>query len=54
MFNKFEYVYAVFVHKSFTKAAKELYISQPSLSAAIKKIEDKTPIIIPALNTKKK
>lgn len=41
MFNKFEYVYAVFVHKSFTKAAKELYISQPSLSAAIKKIEDK-------------
>lgn len=41
MFNKFEYVYAVFIHRSFTKAAKELYISQPSLSAAIKKIEDK-------------
>lgn len=41
MFNKFEYVYAVFMHKSFTKAAKALYISQPSLSAAIKKIEDK-------------
>lgn len=39
MFNKFEYVYAVYIHKSFTKAAQALFISQPSLSTAIKKIE---------------
>lgn len=41
MFNKFEYVYAVYKEQSFTNAAKSLYISQPSLSAAIKNIERK-------------
>ena len=30
-----KYVYQVYIAKSFTKAAKSLYISQPSLSAAI-------------------
>lgn len=30
-----KYVYQVYISKSFTKAAKSLYISQPSLSAAI-------------------
>lgn len=40
MFKKKEYVYAVYEEHSFTKAAKKLYISQPCLSAAIKKIED--------------
>jgi len=33
------YVYAVYLNKSFSKAAEELYISQPALSAAIKKVE---------------
>lgn len=40
MFKKYEYVYQVYKTGSFTKAAEKLYISQPSLSAAIKKIED--------------
>lgn len=40
MFKKMEYVYAVCKEKSFTKAAEKLYVSQPCLSAAIKKIED--------------
>lgn len=41
MFNKFEYVYAVYKAGNFTKAAESLYISQPSLSVAIKNIENK-------------
>lgn len=40
MFKKMDYVYAVYKEKSFTKAAEKLYVSQPCLSAAIKKIED--------------
>ncbi len=40
MFRKMDYVYTVYKEKSFTKAAEKLYISQPCLSAAIKKIED--------------
>lgn len=40
MFKKMEYVYAVYKERSFTKAAEKLYISQPCLSAAIKKLED--------------
>ena len=39
MFNNKEYVLAVEKYKSFSKAAKELYISQPSLSASVKRIE---------------
>jgi DNA-binding transcriptional LysR family regulator len=39
MFDKKEYVYAVYMEKSFTAAAAKLYVSQPCLSAAIKKIE---------------
>lgn len=41
MFQGMEYVYAVYKSKSFSKAAKELFISQPSLSASIKRIEKK-------------
>lgn len=41
MFGKYEYVYAVYKEKSFTKAAQKLFISQPSLSAAIKNLENK-------------
>ncbi len=39
MFSKYDYVYAVYQAGSFTKAAESLYISQPSLSVAIRKIE---------------
>jgi DNA-binding transcriptional LysR family regulator len=39
MFDKKEYVYAVYKEKSFTAAAEKLYLSQPCLSAAIKKTE---------------
>lgn len=41
MFSKYNYVYQVYKESSFTKAAEKLYISQPSLSAAIKGIEQK-------------
>ncbi len=41
MFKKYDYVYAVYKEKSFTKAAEKLFISQPSLSAAVKNIENK-------------
>jgi DNA-binding transcriptional LysR family regulator len=39
MFDKKDYVYAVYKEKSFTAAAAKLYVSQPCLSAAIKKLE---------------
>ena len=39
MFQGMEYVYAVYKEKSFTAAAAKLYVSQPCLSAAIKKID---------------
>lgn len=35
-----KYVYEVYKERSFTKAVQNLYISQPSLSARIKKIEE--------------
>ena len=41
MFTNKDYVLEVFKEKSFSKAAKNLYISQPSLSASIKRIESK-------------
>lgn len=34
-----DYIYTVYKEKSFSKAAEKLYISQPSLSLTIKKIE---------------
>lgn len=39
MFQGIEYVLAVYEAQSFSKAAKKLFISQPSLSANIKRIE---------------
>lgn len=36
---EYEYVYQVYKEKSFSRAAKNLFISQPALSATIKKIE---------------
>lgn len=41
MFKGKHYVYAVYKERSFSKAAKKLFISQPALSATIKKIEEK-------------
>jgi DNA-binding transcriptional LysR family regulator len=39
MFHGMEYIYEVYKEKSFSRAAQNLYISQPALSASIKKIE---------------
>lgn len=39
MFDKAEYVYEIYKTGSFSKAAKNLYISQPALSACINKLE---------------
>lgn len=46
MFTWKNYVYEIYKEKSFSKAAQNLYISQPSLSARIKKIEEQigTPL----------
>ena len=41
MFSKCRYVYELYKEQSFTDASKKLFISQPSLSAAIKNIEKK-------------
>lgn len=39
MLEKIDYVYAVYLEKSFSKAAKKLFISQPALSKIIRKAE---------------
>lgn len=39
MFRSMDYIYEVYKERSFTSAAKNLYISQPALSAAVKKTE---------------
>ena len=39
MFQGMEYIYEVYKEKSFSKAAANLFISQPSLSANVKRIE---------------
>lgn len=41
MFQGMEYVYTVYTERSFSNAAKKLFISQPSLSAAVKRVEEK-------------
>ncbi|MDO5041610.1 MAG: LysR substrate-binding domain-containing protein [Peptoniphilus sp.] len=40
MFQYSEYIYEIYKKKSFSKAAKSLYITQPALSNIIKKVED--------------
>lgn len=40
MQQEMEYVYRVYQEKSFTKAAEALYLTQPALSMAIRKVED--------------
>lgn len=39
MFHNMEYVYCIYKERSFSKAAEKLHISQPSLSAMVRKIE---------------
>lgn len=41
MFRGMEYVYAVWKEKSFSNAAKKLYVTQPALSNSVKRVEDK-------------
>lgn len=41
MFKGMDYVYAVWKEKSFSAAAKKLFITQPALSNSIKRVEDK-------------
>lgn len=41
LFHGKEYVYEVYKERSFSKAAQNLYVSQPSLSATIKKLEER-------------
>lgn len=48
MFTNKHYVISVWREGSFSKAAEKLYISQPSLSASVKRIEDK--ISLPLFN----
>lgn len=45
-FKQFEYVLAVAEEKSFSKAAKKLYISQPSLSQYINRIETNLGVVL--------
>lgn len=41
MFQGMEYVYEVYKEKSFSKAAASLFISQPSLSANVRRVENR-------------
>lgn len=41
MFQNMDYMYEVYREKSFSKAAKKLFISQPSLSASVKRVEER-------------
>ena len=40
MFKYADYIYEIYKEKSFSKAAKNLFISQPALSATVKKLEE--------------
>ena len=41
VFSGMEYVHAVYKEKSFSAAAKKLFISQPSLSASVRRVEER-------------
>jgi len=40
VFKYSDYIYEIYKEKSFTKAAKNLFVSQPALSATVKKLEE--------------
>ena len=46
MFKNKEYILAIVREGSFSRAAEKLYISQPSLSATVKRIEEKIALPI--------
>ncbi len=46
MLDGMDYVYEVYVERSFSAAAKKLFVSQPALSAAVKKTEKQLGITI--------
>lgn len=52
MFSNKDYILAIWKEGSFSKAANKLYISQPSLSATVKRIEDKLSVPIFNRSTK--
>ena len=39
MLKEMDYIYAVYEEKSFSRAAKKLFVSQPALSNMVKKAE---------------
>jgi len=46
MFKYADYIYEIYKEKSFTKAAKNLFVSQPALSATVKKLEEEMQVQI--------
>ena len=44
MFKYADYIYEIYKEKSFTRAAKNLFISQPALSATVRKLEDEMQV----------
>lgn len=46
MLDGMDYVYEVYLERSFSGAAKKLFISQPALSASVKKVEKQLGILI--------
>ena len=46
MLKEMSYVYAVYKEKSFSRAAQKLFISQPALSAMVKKAEQEIGVLI--------
>ena len=44
--NEWDYVYEVYKERSFSAAAKNLFVSQPALSTAVKKLEESLGITI--------
>lgn len=51
MLNDMKHIYTIYEERSFSKAAKKLYISQPALSSLVKKIEKKIGVLIFDRNT---
>ncbi|MEM9824598.1 MAG: LysR family transcriptional regulator, partial [Bacteroidota bacterium] len=41
-----EYLVAVHTHKSFAKAAKQCFVTQPTLSMQIKKVEEELNVLV--------
>ncbi|MEG0813074.1 MAG: LysR family transcriptional regulator [Lachnospiraceae bacterium] len=46
MLNEMKYVYTVYEEKSFSKAAKKLYVTQPALSHMVRKAEEEVGALI--------